>query len=101
MENALLRPLVSGPKTILANEIRYGSWAVCFTYATWFGMKALVARAKTFENSSRVRKACEFLLKKQLASEGWGESYLSCQDKRPIHRGPAVAPPMRVFFSEQ
>ncbi|KAK9097606.1 hypothetical protein Sjap_023103 [Stephania japonica] len=59
----------------------YGSWAVCFTYATWFGMKALVAGGKTFENSSSVRKACEFLLKKQLASGGWGESYLSCQDK--------------------
>ncbi|KAK9146611.1 hypothetical protein Sjap_006514 [Stephania japonica] len=59
----------------------YGSWAVCFTYATWFGMKALVAGGKTFKNSSSVRKACEFLLKKQLASGGWGESYLSCQDK--------------------
>ncbi|KAK9154665.1 hypothetical protein Sjap_002145 [Stephania japonica] len=59
----------------------YGSWAVCFTYATWFGMKALVAGGKTFNNSSSVRKACEFLLKKQLASGGWGESYISCQDK--------------------
>ncbi|KAK9090041.1 hypothetical protein Sjap_023218 [Stephania japonica] len=28
---------------------RYGSWAVCFTYATWFGMKALVAGGKTFK----------------------------------------------------
>ncbi|KAK4564727.1 hypothetical protein RGQ29_006697 [Quercus rubra] len=34
-----------------------GSWGVCFTYATWFGIKGLVA------------------------SGGWGESYLSCQDK--------------------
>ncbi|KAJ6747183.1 LANOSTEROL SYNTHASE [Salix koriyanagi] len=31
----------------------YGSWGVCFTYGTWFG----------------------------LDSGGWGESYLSCQDK--------------------
>ncbi|KAM1189617.1 hypothetical protein ACFX2J_025272 [Malus domestica] len=35
----------------------YGSWGVCFTYAGWFGIKGL------------------------LPSGGWGESYLSCQNK--------------------
>ncbi|XP_077238616.1 cycloartenol synthase 1 [Tasmannia lanceolata] len=59
----------------------YGSWAVCFTYATWFGVKGLVAAGRTYQNSSSIRKACDFLLSKQLASGGWGESYLSCQDK--------------------
>ncbi|KAK1290952.1 Cycloartenol synthase 2 [Acorus calamus] len=59
----------------------YGSWAVCFTYAAWFGVKALVAAGKTYQSSSHIRKACDFLLSKQLASGGWGESYLSCQDK--------------------
>ncbi|GLT80310.1 hypothetical protein SLA2020_517560 [Shorea laevis] len=59
----------------------YGSWAVCFTYATWFGVKGLVAAGKNFENCSSIRKACNFLLSKQLASGGWGESYLSCQNK--------------------
>ncbi|KAJ4839943.1 Cycloartenol synthase 2 [Turnera subulata] len=59
----------------------YGSWGVCFTYGTWFGVKGLVAAGRTYHNSFSVRKACEFLLSKQLDSGGWGESYLSCQNK--------------------
>ncbi|CAN0924486.1 Cycloartenol synthase 2 [Linum grandiflorum] len=59
----------------------YGSWAVCFTYATWFGIKGLVASGLNFNNSSSIRKACNFLLSKQCPSGGWGESYLSCQTK--------------------
>ncbi|PRQ51839.1 putative cycloartenol synthase [Rosa chinensis] len=59
----------------------YGSWGVCFTYAGWFGIKGLVAAGRTYEDCSRIRKACDFLLSKELASGGWGESYLSCQNK--------------------
>ncbi|GMN53548.1 hypothetical protein TIFTF001_022685 [Ficus carica] len=59
----------------------YGSWGVCYTYATWFGIKGLVAGGKTYETSDSIRKACDFLLSKQLDSGGWGESYLSCQNK--------------------
>ncbi|XP_065623510.1 cycloartenol synthase [Quercus suber] len=58
-----------------------GSWGVCFTYATWFGIKGLVASGKTYHNCYSIRRACDFLLSKQLDSGGWGESYLSCQDK--------------------
>ncbi|KAK4483731.1 hypothetical protein RD792_010933 [Penstemon davidsonii] len=50
----------------------YGSWAVCFTYGTWFGVKGLVAAGRNFSNCSGVRKACDFLLSKQLPSGGWG-----------------------------
>ncbi|XP_051113920.1 cycloartenol Synthase-like isoform X2 [Andrographis paniculata] len=59
----------------------YGSWGVCYTYGTWFGIKGLIAGGKTFGNSFHVRKACEFLLSKQLPNGGWGESFLSSQDK--------------------
>lgn len=59
----------------------YGSWAVCFTYGTWFGVKGLVAAGKRYDNSPSIRKACDFLLSKQLSSGGWGESYLSCVNK--------------------
>ncbi|XP_020599649.1 cycloartenol synthase isoform X2 [Phalaenopsis equestris] len=59
----------------------YGSWAVCFTYGIWFGVKGLIAAGKSYQNSPSIQKACNFLLSKQLASGGWGESYLSCQDK--------------------
>ncbi len=37
-------------------------------------------------NSEAQLRACEFLLSKQCADGGWGESYLSCQDK--ARRGP-------------
>jgi hypothetical protein len=60
---------------------RYGSWGVCFTYGTWFGVKGLVAAGKNFNDCFGIRKACDFLLSKQLPSGGWGESYLSCQNK--------------------
>ncbi|XP_038973506.1 cycloartenol Synthase-like isoform X3 [Phoenix dactylifera] len=59
----------------------YGSWAVCFTYGTWFGVEGLIVAGRTYQNSPCIRKACQFLLSKQLASGGWGESYLSCQNK--------------------
>ncbi|CAI9285435.1 unnamed protein product [Lactuca saligna] len=59
----------------------YGSWAICYTYGTWFGIKGLVAGGKTYETSHSIRKACAFLLSKQLHSGGWGESYTSCQQK--------------------
>ncbi|KAI8565908.1 hypothetical protein RHMOL_Rhmol03G0297400 [Rhododendron molle] len=59
----------------------YGSWAVCFTYGAWFGIKGLVAAGKNYLNCSGIRRACDFLLSRQRASGGWGESYLSCQNK--------------------
>ncbi|KAL0012885.1 hypothetical protein SO802_007993 [Lithocarpus litseifolius] len=59
----------------------YGSWGVCFTYGGWFGIKGLVAAGRTYKNCSSIRKACNYLLSKELASGGWGESYLSCQKK--------------------
>ncbi|KAJ8768252.1 hypothetical protein K2173_021192 [Erythroxylum novogranatense] len=59
----------------------YGSWAICYLYATWFGIKGLVAAGKEYKNSRSIRKAVEFLLSKQCECGGWGESYLSCQNK--------------------
>ncbi|XP_019150037.1 PREDICTED: cycloartenol synthase 2-like isoform X2 [Ipomoea nil] len=59
----------------------YGSWGVCYTYGTWFGIRGLVGGGNTYESCHGIRKACDFLLSKQLPSGGWGESYLSCQDK--------------------
>ncbi|PSC70347.1 Cycloartenol synthase isoform B [Micractinium conductrix] len=59
----------------------YGNWGVCFTYATWFGCEALAAMDEGVANSVCARSAAAFLLGKQRADGGWGESYLSCQDK--------------------
>lgn len=71
----------------------YGSWAVCFTYGTWFGIEALtqfiangsaspslIAKAKT-----AVDRACNFLLAHQNPDGGWGESFESCIKKEYIH----------------
>ncbi|GMI84224.1 cycloartenol synthase 1 [Hibiscus trionum] len=59
----------------------YGSWGVCFVYGTWFGIKGLVADGRTYDDCDSIRRACDFLLSKQLQSGGWGESYLSSQSK--------------------
>jgi cycloartenol synthase len=65
----------------LPNGSWYGSWGICYTYGTWFGIKGLIASGKNYENSPCIRRACHFLLSKQLHSGGWGESHLSCQDR--------------------
>ncbi|KAL6839604.1 hypothetical protein ACP4OV_030543 [Aristida adscensionis] len=57
----------------------YGSWGICFTYGTFFAVKGLVAAGRTYENSPCIKKACNFLLSKQLPTGGWGETYLSSQ----------------------
>lgn len=59
----------------------YGSWAVCFTYGCWFGAKALRALGETTASCEAQRRVAAFLLQRQRADGGWGESYLSCQDK--------------------
>ena len=56
-----------------------GSWGICFTYAGMFALEALASVGETYANSPRVRAACGFLLDKQMADGGWGESYRSCE----------------------
>ncbi|KAJ9691010.1 hypothetical protein PVL29_013262 [Vitis rotundifolia] len=63
----------------------YGAWGVCFTYAAWFALSGLAVVGKTYSNSKTVRKGVDFLLSKQKANGGWGESYLSCPDMVYVH----------------
>ncbi|KAK6284757.1 hypothetical protein POUND7_003709 [Theobroma cacao] len=81
IENCIGRAVEFIEKIQAADGSWYGSWGVCFTYAGWFGIKGLSAAGRTYNNSSNIRKACDFLLSKELATGGWGESYLSCQNK--------------------
>ena len=53
----------------------FGSWGICFTYATQFALESLALVGETYENSASVRKACDFLVSRQRADGGWGESY--------------------------
>ncbi|KAK5162917.1 uncharacterized protein LTR77_011078 [Saxophila tyrrhenica] len=57
----------------------YGSWGICFTYAGMFALESLKTQGETYENSERVRRACQFFLDKQAEDGGWGESYRSCE----------------------
>ncbi|XP_024020591.1 lupeol synthase [Morus notabilis] len=58
-----------------------GCWGICYTYGTWFAVEALAACGKSYNNCVSLQKACQFLLSKQLPNGGWGESYLSSQNK--------------------
>ena len=57
----------------------YGSWGICFTYAGMFALESLASVGETYDNSPRVRRGCEFFLRKQMVDGGWGESYRSCE----------------------
>ena len=60
----------------------YGSWAICFTYACWFGIEALALdEISRKANKTLIDKCCGFLLSKQMSDGGWGESYQSCVRK--------------------
>ncbi|KAI8996475.1 lanosterol synthase [Trametes punicea] len=57
----------------------FGSWGICFTYATQFALESLSLVGETYANSPAVRRACDFLVSKQRADGGWGESYKTCE----------------------
>ncbi|RUS29149.1 terpenoid cyclases/protein prenyltransferase alpha-alpha toroid [Jimgerdemannia flammicorona] len=57
----------------------FGSWAICFTYAGMFALESLASVGETYENSDNSRRGCDFLISKQEADGGWGESYKSCE----------------------
>ena len=52
-----------------------GSWGICFSYATMFALESLSLAGETYRNSAYAKKACDFLVSKQRADGGWGESY--------------------------
>ncbi|KAI9311284.1 terpenoid cyclases/protein prenyltransferase alpha-alpha toroid [Dichotomocladium elegans] len=59
----------------------YGSWAICFTYAAMFALQSLASVGEFYENSDYSRRGCDFLISKQQADGGWGETYQSCELK--------------------
>jgi squalene/oxidosqualene cyclase-like protein len=60
-----------------------GSWGVCFTYGTWFGVSGLVAAGARPDDPALAR-ACAFLLRAQRVDGGWGEDGASCRERRYI-----------------
>ncbi|XP_059716933.1 lanosterol synthase-like isoform X2 [Haemorhous mexicanus] len=59
-----------------------GSWGVCFTYGTWFGLEAFASMQHTYHDGTvcqEVAQACQFLISKQMADGRWGEDFESCE----------------------
>lgn len=63
----------------------YGAWAICFTYAAMFALQSLASVGEYYENSEHARRGCDFLISKQEADGGWGETYKSCETKVYCH----------------
>ncbi|XP_020732679.1 lanosterol synthase isoform X2 [Odocoileus virginianus] len=64
-----------------------GSWGVCFTYGTWFGLEAFACMGHTYHNGAacaEISRACDFLLSRQTADGGWGEDFESCEQRRYV-----------------
>ncbi len=68
-----------------------GSWGVCFTYGTWFGILGLKA-AGVADGSPEIERACAFLRAHQRPDGSWGESAESCVRRHyvPTEQGQAV-----------
>ncbi|XP_008143861.2 lanosterol synthase [Eptesicus fuscus] len=64
-----------------------GSWGVCFTYGTWFGLEAFACMGHIYRDGTacaEVTQACDFLLSQQMADGGWGEDFESCEQRRYV-----------------
>ncbi|KAK7432419.1 Lanosterol synthase (Oxidosqualene--lanosterol cyclase) [Neonectria magnoliae] len=57
----------------------YGSWGICFTYATMFALESMASIGETYSNSQVSSRGCDFLLSKQRHDGGWSESYKACE----------------------
>jgi lanosterol synthase len=55
-----------------------GSWGVCFSYGTWFGVRGLLAAGVDASDPS-IQRAIDFLLSKQRPDGSWSEVAESCR----------------------
>ncbi|HUB07469.1 MAG TPA: terpene cyclase/mutase family protein, partial [Myxococcales bacterium] len=82
---ALVEAIARGERFIRGKQLPdgsfEGSWAVCFTYGTWFGVTGLRA-AGAGSKDRAIRQACDFLLGKQHEDGSWGEHGDSCREHR-------------------
>ena len=60
-----------------------GSWAVCFTYGTWFAISGLRA-AGVPSSDPAIQRAVQFLLSKQRSDGAWSEHGDTCRERKWI-----------------
>jgi lanosterol synthase len=81
---AILRAIDGGRRYLVkaqrADGSWEGSWGVCFTYGTWFGVLGLRAAGVSTDHPS-IRNAVRFLGKRQRADGGWSETLQSCRTR--------------------
>jgi squalene/oxidosqualene cyclase-like protein len=84
--DAAIDPALKRAETFLRGQQRpdgsfEGSWAVCFTYGTWFAVSAFKALGRGPQDPA-VRRAVQFLLGRQRKDGSWGEDGDSCRERR-------------------
>jgi lanosterol synthase len=89
MRRAISRAIARGRRFLLRAQRPdgswEGSWGVCFTYGTWFGVWGLVA-AGVAPGHPSLRAAVRFLRERQRSDGGWSETIESCR-KRSYREG--------------
>jgi lanosterol synthase len=81
MDRAIDRGVAFLRKAQLPDGSFEGSWAVCFSYGTWFAVSGLRAAGVSPQDPA-ITRACAFVLRKQRADGGWGEDGDSCRERR-------------------
>ncbi|MFE5563984.1 squalene/phytoene synthase family protein [Amycolatopsis japonica] len=80
--------IARGERYLLGNQRPdgswYGMWGVCFTYGTWFAIKALAGSSDP-RAAVAIDRACSFLLAHQRSDGGWGEAVQGARAHRYIH----------------
>ncbi|KAH8592117.1 oxidosqualene:lanosterol cyclase [Bisporella sp. PMI_857] len=61
-----------------------GTWGICFSYGAMWALETLALNGEYYSTSDYSRRGCEFLLSLQREDGGWGESYLSAEQKTYI-----------------
>ena len=88
----------------------YGSWGICFTYATMFALESLSSIGETYGTSRNAKEGCRFLVSKQREDGGWSECYKVIAPLSPhaclfprLHVSPCLAPfsLLRLRYSSQ
>ncbi|KAF5011198.1 hypothetical protein FDECE_2684 [Fusarium decemcellulare] len=57
----------------------YGSWGICFTYASMFALESMAHVGQTYATGQNSKRGCDFLISKQRPDGGWSESYKACE----------------------